>query len=63
MAWYSLWKWFRPWSKRRYPDMIYYYSEYVLKTPEQREHEKLERQKRARSSMMTLMSILNTSEY
>ena len=59
MAYYSLWKWFAPWSKRNYPNMIYWYSEYVLKTPEQREKEKMERRKRA-NTLMAQMGIIRT---
>ena len=51
MAFYSLWKWFSPWSKREYADMIYWYKEYVLKTPEQREQERIEKKKKARTAM------------
>ena len=36
MAFYSLWKWFSPWSKRNYPNMIYWFKRYVLMTPEER---------------------------
>ena len=44
MAFYALWKWFSPWSKKKYPDMIYWYREYVLKSPEQRALEQAQRQ-------------------
>lgn len=42
MAWYSLWKWYAPWSQRELfmEDMIYWFKEYVLKSSEQREEEK-----------------------
>ena len=51
MAFYSLWEWFSPWSKRGYIDMIYWYKEYVLKTPEQREQERIEKKRKARTAM------------
>lgn len=54
MAFYSLYKWFSPWSKREYTDMIYLYKEYVLKTPEQREREKKDRQRKARTALVQL---------
>ena len=59
MAWYSLWKWFSPWSKRDYPNMIYWYSEYVLKTPQQRERERTERKKCA-NTVLAQICIMNT---
>lgn len=57
MAFYALWKWFRPWSKTNYPHMCYWYSEYVLKTPEQREKEKQERRKECVLALAALMRI------
>ena len=54
MGFYALWKWFSPWSKRDYPNMIYWYKEYVLKTPEQREQERRENKKRARTALVQL---------
>lgn len=47
MGFFALWRWFRPWSKREYPNMIYWYREYFLKTPEQREYERRKRYKEA----------------
>ena len=40
MGFYSFYRWLKRFSKKEYPDMIYWYKEYVLKTPEQREKEK-----------------------
>lgn len=54
MAFYSLWKWFSPLSKREYTDMIYWYKEDVLKTPEQREQEIIEKKKKARNAIVQL---------
>lgn len=59
MAFYSLYKWFSPWSKREYTDMIYWYKEYVLKTPEQREQEKKDRQRKART-VLAQLGIIDT---
>ena len=53
-AFYSLWKWFSPWSRREYTNMIYWYKEYVLKTPEQREQERIEKKRKARTAMAQL---------
>lgn len=57
MGFYTLWKWFSPWSKRDYPDMIYWYKEYVLKTPEQREQERRESKSKARTALAQLAII------
>lgn len=54
MGFYALWKWFSPWSKRDYPNMIYWYKEYVLKTPEQREQERRESKRKARTALAQL---------
>jgi hypothetical protein len=59
MGFYALWKWFSPWSKRDYPNMIYWYKEYVLKTPEQREQERIENKRKARTALAQL-AIMNT---
>ena len=59
MGFYALWKWFSPWSKRDYPNMIYWYKEYVLKTPEQREQERIESKRKARTALAQL-AIVNT---
>ena len=59
MAFWSLYKWFAPWSKRGYPDMIYYFSEYVVKTPEQREKESIIREKRAEAAIKNLSAMYN----
>jgi hypothetical protein len=62
MGWYSLWRWFSPWSKRKYVNMIYYYSEYVLKSQAQRDKEKKEKQKHARELLLLTMGIHALSE-
>ena len=59
MAWYALYKWYRPWSKKGYPNMVYWYKEYVLKTPEQREYEQQKRKKEAKESLYGLMKMTN----
>nr|DAP15423.1 MAG TPA: hypothetical protein [Caudoviricetes sp.] len=30
MAWYALYKWYKNWSRRRYPNMIDWYCAYDL---------------------------------
>lgn len=57
MAWYALYKWYSPWSKRNCPDMIYWYKEYVLKTPEQRERESEQRKRDAQTAMAKLCAM------
>ena len=57
MGFYALWKWFSPWSKRYYPNMIYWYKEYVLKTPEQREQERRESKRKARIALAQLVTM------
>ena len=59
MGFYALWKWFSSWSKRDYINMIYWYKEYVLKTPEQREQERRENKRKARTALAQL-AIMNT---
>lgn len=59
MGFYALWKWFLPWSKREYTNMIWWYKEYVLKTPEQREQERRESKRKARTALAQL-TIMNT---
>ena len=59
MGFYALWKWFSPWSKMDYPNMIYWYKEYGLKTPEQREQERRENKRKARTALAQL-AIMNT---
>ena len=59
MGFYALWKWFSSWSKKDYPNMIYWYKEYVLKTPEQREQERRESKRKARTALAQL-AIMNT---
>ena len=54
MGFWALWKWFSPWSKRNYPNMIYWYKEYVLKTPEQREFERKARERSAKKTLAAL---------
>lgn len=57
MAFWALYKWFRPFSKRGYPNMIYYYREYVLKTPKQREEERKERRRNTKNALLNLSLI------
>lgn len=59
MGWYALYKWFRPWCKKPYYNMIYWYKEYVLKTPEQRAHEEKIKHKEAMTALAQL-SIMHT---
>lgn len=39
MAYRSLKRWFAPWSKVGYFDAVFWYKEFYLKTPEQRDQE------------------------
>lgn len=59
MGFYALWKWFLPWSKRDYINMIWWYKEHVLKTSEQREQEKKENKRKARTALAQF-AIMNT---
>lgn len=54
MGWYSVYKWFSSFSKKEYINRIYWYNNYVLKTPEQREKEDRIRKMKARTCMMCM---------
>ena len=58
MGFYALWKWFPPWSKRDYPDMIYWYKEYVLKLLNN-ENKRRDSKRKARTTLAQL-SIMDT---
>lgn len=58
MAYFSLYKWFSSYRKKPFENWIYYYSEYVLKTPEQREQERVERKRRV-STTLAQMGIIS----
>lgn len=59
MAWYSLYKWCYGWSNRKSYNMIYWYNEYILKTPEQRQKEYLERKQKTKQ-LLTQLTIMHT---
>lgn len=59
MAFYTLWKWFSSWSKREYKNMIFWYNEYVLKTPDQRKREDIEN-KRKIKTILAQLGVINT---
>lgn len=54
MGWYSVYKWFSKFSKRECINRIYWYNNYVLKTPEQREKEARISKMKARTCMMCM---------
>ena len=67
MAYGKLYKWFSQFRKLPFTDWVYWYKEYVLKTPEQREFERIESRNRARTGLAKLGVISsvvhNMSEY
>ena len=60
MAYRSLKKWFAPWSTIGYLDAVYWYKEFYLKTPEQREQEGKERRQKAEESYNRLLDIMDS---
>lgn len=58
MAFYALYKWFSPWNKREYRNMVFWYNEYVLKSPEQREQENIE-SKRKLNTVLAQLGIMS----
>lgn len=54
MGWYAWYKWYSSFSKKEIINRVYWYKEYVLKTPEQREEEAKIRKIKARTCMMYL---------
>ena len=58
MAWYKYRKWRNSFNKRNpAPNLIYWYKEYVLKSSEQRERERIEGEIRGRNALMNLLTI------
>ena len=60
MAFAALYKWFSQFRKSYFEDWIYWYKEFVLKTPEQREAERCEKKRRVYTTMaeMAIISAL-----
>lgn len=58
MAWYKYRKWRNSFNKGNpAPNLIYWYKEYVLKSSEQRERERIEGEIRGRNALMNLLTI------
>lgn len=55
MAFRALYIWFSQFRKIPFNDWVYWYSEYVLKKPEQREAERKRHQKEAKTAMANLL--------
>lgn len=55
MAYYKLYKWFSVFRKKHFTNWIYWYSEYVLKTPEQRELERQQKERDVATAMTKLI--------
>lgn len=64
MAFYALYKWYSPWSKRGYPDMIAWYrrklyEEWLISLPPEERSAYLKRKEVKHKSSMTALLCMN----
>ena len=64
MAFYALYKWYSPWSKRGYPDMIAWYrrklyEEWIDSLPPEKRSAYLKRKEAKRKSSITALLCMN----